>query len=290
MKARWLLTGGLTAAILGASLWTIWRYQPGGERFQLAFQQLEHSSLPSYVAGNFLTEVQGLSQLPELLDTREAGLGGELAAAFAKHPWVEEVRQVALRPAGRIHVDLAFRVPVALVALHSRSGVAGHDSPRSKANEGQLFLVDRFGIHLLRGPETALLEKDLLLVLGIDQPPSGPPGTPWGLALVQAAAQAAAAVASDKGNLALVSVEAAVDPLQPDVRLRTNGGTEIIWASFPEGHGPGAVSVEEKLRRLRAYRASHGDWDRAGTRYELDLRPAGGIIRKQLPPRRDENR
>jgi hypothetical protein len=246
--------------------------------------------LPNHVPDDFLVEVQGLGQFPDVLDSRDADLARRLAEAFAQHPWVEQVQEVVLQSGGRIRVQLAFRVPVAIVTLHSRNTFTGNVAQTSEVESSHHYLIDRLGVHLPRGSETASLEKDLLRIGGIEQPPAGPPGTPWGLATVEAAAQAAAAVASERKNLALVSIDCGADPLQPDVRFLTREGNEIIWSSLQEDQSRTEAPTTEKLRRLRAYRGGQGARDQSGARYLLDLRPAEGMIRKQLPARPGESR
>src|SRR5205823_9166394 len=97
-------------------------------------------------------------------------LPNQLAAAFARHPWVETVDKVEIGPGRRIGVRLTFRTPV-LAVVHGDRVVRA---------------VDRGGILLPRGADTLLLPH-----LTTSTDPAGP-GRSWGDAKVESAAAVAA--------------------------------------------------------------------------------------------------
>ena len=82
-----------------------------------------------------------------------------LSAAFAKHPWVEQVQGVEVSAPKRVRVRLTYRTAV----LKVRMGDA--DMP-----------VDRVGVRL----PTAALSETLPALHGDIRPPAGQEGQPWG--------------------------------------------------------------------------------------------------------------
>lgn len=261
---RWFLVLLLAGVVVGGSAYAILTFHNGDSRnrqaYQLGFGHIEHPPLPPCVPDRFLAEVRVLGTFPEVLDTGEADLLERLHQAFAKHPWVERVDRVVKPSPQRIRVELHFRQPVAVVVV----GKERH-------------AVDRHGVLLPKGDGKL---PSLLEVWGVTDPPSGPPGTPWGDPSVAAAARLADIVRRDREYLELVAIAVGVDPLEPDLRLRTKGGSQVIWSSLPDEE---PASHEEKLKLLRAYREQHRSLDLPDGPYRLDLRqPSSGIIRQRL--------
>jgi hypothetical protein len=262
MAWRWLIVGPLIAALAAVSFYAVYRHQT---RHILPFADIEHTPPPEYVSPAFLEEVRVLGAFPAVIDTRRPGLARELRDAFARHPWVAEVADSAAAD-GRVRITLRYRTPAAVVIVPP-----------------ERYLIDAAGVRLPCGPRTASLEARLIEVHGVTAPPAGPPGTPWDAPGLRSAAELARLVEADREALGLVAIDIAPDPLRPDLRLRTKGGTQIVWQLL----GPASASdaaPEEKLRRLRTYRVQHGDPDLPPGPYLLDLRPAGGIVRRQLNP------
>lgn len=63
----------------------------------------------------FLTEVRYLSEFPEVFHALDEVERQRLAAAFARHPWVERVEGVTVEPGNVVRVALAFREPMLVV-------------------------------------------------------------------------------------------------------------------------------------------------------------------------------
>src|SRR5262249_32635342 len=85
------------------------------DRYQTPFADVRCAAPPAQSAADFLAEVQYLSNLPDRLNVLDDRLGPRLAAAFARHPWVEEVERVEIAVPRRVQVRLVFRVPVLAV-------------------------------------------------------------------------------------------------------------------------------------------------------------------------------
>jgi hypothetical protein len=140
------------------------------DRYLLPFDEIECLSPPGMERSLFLAEVRYLAEHPERIRLLDAGAAGRLADAFAKHRWVARVEQVEIGPGRRVGVRLTFRRPVLAVRV-----------------EGMLRVVDSEGVLL---PASALAEG-LPIFEGEPPPPSGPAGTRYGDAAVEAAARRA---------------------------------------------------------------------------------------------------
>jgi hypothetical protein len=149
---------GLAALLVGV----IWAGQEmrerlrDRERYRIAFTDVDCATPPGSSRGDFLTEVQYLSNLPDQLVLIDNDLPQRLSDAFARHPWVEQVERVEVREKS-VQVRLVFREPALLVERFQR-------------------VVDRHGILL---PATAP-SAGLRVLKEAVKAPAGPAGTPWG--------------------------------------------------------------------------------------------------------------
>src|SRR5262245_22923323 len=57
----------------------------------IAFSEIECSPPAAMDCGRFFGEVQYMNGLPDRVDLLDQELSSRLAAAFARHPWVQEV-------------------------------------------------------------------------------------------------------------------------------------------------------------------------------------------------------
>src|SRR5438445_3500156 len=69
----------------------------GRDRYRIAWSEIDCPAPAGQSRSEFLDEVQYLSQLSDQLQVLEDGLAARLAEAFARHPWVEEVEEVAVQ-------------------------------------------------------------------------------------------------------------------------------------------------------------------------------------------------
>jgi len=140
------------------------------ERYTITFGDIDCPAPPGVGRDDFLCEVQYLAQLPDRLPALDEGTPARLAAAFARHPWVEKVEEVRIIPPDRARVRLMFRTPALAVP-----------------QPGGTRVVDGHGILL---PSSAPAEG-LPVFRGSAAPPAGVAGEPWGDPAVSAAAAAA---------------------------------------------------------------------------------------------------
>jgi hypothetical protein len=140
-------------------------------RYQVAFRDIECTPPPGMSRQDFLDEVQYLAQCPDRLALLDEELSQHLVLAFARHPWVENVEQVEVRPPRQVQVRLVHRTGV--LAVQSADGIR---------------VVDAGGIVLPRGaPHAGLPRLEALF-----SSPRGPAGTRWGDPEIEAAARRAA--------------------------------------------------------------------------------------------------
>jgi hypothetical protein len=164
----------LVALFLGGVIWAShWglEYLRGRERFEIAFTDIECETPAGMERKRFLEEVQYYA--PELsgrVDVLDEQLRDRLTDGFARHPWVEKVDGVEIKPPRRIVVTLTHRAPVLAVKFG-----------------GELLATDRTGVLLPKNAPTL----GLPIYAAEPKPPRGI-GQRWGDPNVEAAARKAA--------------------------------------------------------------------------------------------------
>jgi hypothetical protein len=240
------------------------------DRFTIAVGDLQCPPPPFAQRDAFLAEVKDIAALPDPLQVLDKELAERLAAAFARHPYVEKVERVRVLPSREVNIDLVYRIPVLEVMLSDRPGSAAVSSPSSQppAKTGLAddpsWYVDAKGIVLPR--RTFPEPLPLLLTAG---EPKGRPGEAWGDTSVEAAARLAALLRPQQSKLNLRVFEISKNGFV----LSTPAGSHVFW-----GHVPGAEEATEapaalKRDRLLDYCVQHGSLDRPGERCEHDVRP-----------------
>ncbi len=219
-------------------------------------------------------ERAGLSQHESLQDP---SLSERVAAAFHTHPWIQKVVSVRKSFPARVHVEVIYREPVAMVR-----GIDGH------------YPIDRFGI-LLPARDFSDSDVDRFPVIErVASVPVGKLGEPWGDPVVAGAAELAAVLNKHREgkcwwkdlDLASILVPRRValtdssDELQYE--LRTTGGSEILWGRGPSSPHPGELTVAQKLQRLSDFQNDYGGFDDPHGPYQIDIRPWQGIQRGVL--------
>jgi hypothetical protein len=284
---RWLMTW--LAPLLGVGLALIALVALGKlardrlyplDRYTLGFTEIDCTPPAGLDRGDFLGEVQYLSNAPDRLHLLNHDLTSQLAGAFARHPWVERVEAVEVVPPRHVQVRLVYRTPVLAVplpGLTSESGdwirVRGSTNNRYSLQPGRA--VDGRGIVL---PAKAV-GADLPVLYGKVQAPTGPAGTPWGDPGVEGAAQTVALLRPyrDRFRFEDVSITAG------GVVLSHGPSTaHILWGEPPGKEPASEASADRKLERLLDYCQHSQDLDRGATPYELDLRPRDRPVRRPL--------
>ncbi|MDY0169975.1 MAG: hypothetical protein RBS80_25755 [Thermoguttaceae bacterium] len=263
-RGRVLAAGLVVAGMFFLAWWAVWqRVGPrvtSAERYLLELDRLEATPRPEWIHTDVRAEVYQALRLGGPMNLLDDDLNPRIAEAFARHPWIERVVRVTRLPAAGVQVDLEYRRPVCAVKVGEHLRLVDHRS----------ILLPTEGIprvELERYPQLA----------GIESPPVAIPGEPWGdIRVVGGVAVANALLDTwEAWHLARI-VPAAV--VAPDGRERvhyslfTMGGTSVAWGLPPGMEGAGEPTTQEKLARLRAYRASHGTFDGPAGPLDLDVR------------------
>jgi hypothetical protein len=224
----------------------------------------------------FIEQVRRRADLPTELPLLDPALPGELAAAFAAHPWVERVDEVRNQAAATVTVKLHYRRVVALVEVPDG-----------------LYPIDPTGILLPPQDFTPDDAKDYLVVRGITSIPFGAAGKPWGDPAVAAAATLAEFIGPRWRELQLTAIIApritssSTQPQDVLLELETKGGSRIQWGRMPGSTYPGELDATQKVGRLDKYLREFGSYRQPQGPYAIDIRHWQEITRKPLVDPRD---
>jgi hypothetical protein len=270
----------LLACAAGSAVLTPWflRQLPdlsARAEYRLSFQQIQLSPPPSGpVPADLLRQVQRQRDFPEEISILDRSLARRVALACRAHPWIESVREVRMTYPPRIVVHVAYRRPVALVALK-----AGY------------YPVDAEGVLLPPSDFSAADARRYPVIQNVRSVPAGPAGVSWGDPVVLAAARIADALRNDWSELKLTAIvapkptKAPVDPADLIFALQAEGGSRIIWGRAPGSRHPGELTAVQKIGRLHKYLKEFGGFDQPRGPYEIDIRHWQEITRRPLDPR-----
>ncbi len=172
LRPRWVLAGVVAKGLLALGLvaaavaGVVWLGERAGERvadrprYAARVADIRCEAPPGTDRAAFLTEVRYLAKLPETIQVVDPALRETLVRAFAQHPWVAEVAEVAVESDGGVAVGLKFRTPVLAVR------VSGETEPRVVAKAGVLL------------PPSASATGLPLLITRV-LPPTRPAGEIW---------------------------------------------------------------------------------------------------------------
>jgi hypothetical protein len=168
---RGLLLLALAGGVLGGVVWMgrqALEQLRGQDRYTIPLSDVQCEPPAGMDRVDFIDEVQYLAGLPAELHVLDDNMPRRLAAAFARHPWVEKVEQVQVMAGNTVRVRLRYRTPVLAVPWN-----------------GTLRAVDAGAVLL---PADAATDG-LPIYQGIPLPPHGPAGTCWNDPDLLAAAQ-----------------------------------------------------------------------------------------------------
>jgi hypothetical protein len=142
------------------------------DRYRVPLDRVMFDVPPKLDRASFLAEVRYVSRLPETVDTADRNLLTVLKPAFEKHPWVEQLDAVVVRPDGEVRLSIRFRTPQ--LAIFWR-----------RVTENETRALDKHGVLLPVDAVTTNLPT-LLNERTVD---SAEAGKPWPEAEVQRAVQ-----------------------------------------------------------------------------------------------------
>jgi hypothetical protein len=145
-----------------------WQHVRHHDRYTAAFADIDCTPPPGQTRRDFLDEVQYLAEMPARFSLLDEDLSQRLVRAFAKHPRVERVAEVAITEARQVRIILLYRKPVLAVRW-----------------EGLLRVVDGHGILLPKETPAG----GLPIFAGKPKAPQGPAGTRWGDTAIEEAAR-----------------------------------------------------------------------------------------------------
>ena len=245
--------------------------------YRVGPDQVTISPPPRWIPPDLTRQVFERAGLSTAESLQDPSLSERVAAAFHTHPWIQKVVSVRKSFPARVHVEVVYREPVAMVR-----GIDGH------------YPVDRYGI-LLPARDFADADVDRYPVIErVASVPMGKLGESWGDPGVNGAAELAAVLNKEHDgktwwkelDLASILVPRRValldsaDELQYE--LRTTGGSEIAWGRRPDSSHPGELTVAQKIQRLVDFQSDYGGFDDQHGPYQIDIRPWQGIQRGVL--------
>ncbi len=245
---------------------------------------------PRWIPADIIQQVFEQAGLPRPLFLQDPTLCERIAAAFHTHPWIEKVVSVRKAWPARIHVEVLYRRPVAMVR-----GVDG------------FYPIDSQGT-LLPGRDFAAADVDRYPIIdNVTSVPLGRLGEAWGDPAVAEAAFLASVLLQQEQSqqpwwerlqLAGIEVPSTVSPAESaenmQFSLRTRGGSRILWGRGPSCQHPGELEVARKLERLAEFQLRYGRIDDEHGPWLIDIRQWDGIRKGLLsaaspasvPPRR----
>lgn len=229
----------------------------------LAANRITISTPPEWISDNFLGEVIRDSGLDGQLSLLDESFVQIIEDAFVLHPWVESVERIEKRYPKGVHVDLVYRMPVAVVEMPGQNGV--------------LFLpVDKHAVHLPAQGLPEMRRRYLPRIGGIVARP--PAGQVWPDPRVVGGAQLAEQLHEVWEELHLVDILPSARPeIRDDHRyfvydLITRGGTRVVWGAAPSAAPPDEPDFAAKLTRLRECVKKHGPLNSVHSPAVVDVR------------------
>jgi hypothetical protein len=133
-----VVVAALLGGVIVAGRWGLEQLHDS-PRYNIAVADLECQPPVGMTRQEFLDEVRYESRLPSRLNVLDEELPQNLRDAFTRHPWVEKVESVEIKPAKQVIVTLTFRKPVLAVKLGTELRVVDGDGvllPRKTATAG----------------------------------------------------------------------------------------------------------------------------------------------------------
>ena len=240
--------------------------------YRLRTESIQIVPAPEHpVPSDLVDQVRRLNQLPDDLSLLDPKLCPNLAAAFARHPWVSKVNSVRQSFPASVTVQLQYRTPMAMAQVKGGripidgGGIVLPSEDFAPAD------VPRYPTIRLVGAANLTRAEDRIT----------DPGLPG-------AARLAQLLAPQWVTLELEAIEL---PRQRDsgksaddvvLQIQTKSGSIVTWGRAPGTNHPGELTPPQKLARLEKYHAEFGGFDRPSGPYEIDIRHWQEITRRPV--------
>jgi hypothetical protein len=247
------------------------------QQYQITADQIVVEHAPDYLPSSFTSDVIEHAGLKFPLSLWEPKLAEKLAQSAKAHPWTDKVNKITVSPHAGIRLDLVFRIPVALV----------------KTNSGY-YPVDRDGTLLPPRDFNPELISSYPLISNVMTIPQGPEGTNWGDLSVTGAARLAEFMTPNGDlnkywkTLGFQEImiprldHAVIEIADVEYRLKTRGGSEILWGLSPGVKTTQQPTAEQKLLKLLKYYEDFGSFEAPRGPYEIDFRHWTETYRRPL--------
>ncbi len=246
--------------------------------YRIGVSQITINPPPRWVPVDLVERVFDRAGFDETLSLLDPSLSEKIALAFHTHPWIERLQQVKKSFPARVHVEVIYREPVAMVEVPG----------------GGYLPIDKHG-YLLPEKDFSTADIDRYpLIRDVASVPIGR-GESWGDPAVIGAAQLASVLTRENEagqswwkTLGFKSIVAPrqiamtneTDDLQ--YRLITKGKSEILWGRAPTTAHPAELTVDQKLERMAEYHRSYNGFDDAPAPFQIDIRHWQGTKRSLL--------
>ena len=268
-----------------AFVWLCWpqveRQLPSLENrdeYRVGIAQISITPPPRWVPVDLVERVFERAGFDESLSLLDPTLSEKIALAFHTHPWIERLQQVKKSFPARVHVEVIYREPVAMVEVPG----------------GGYLPIDKHG-YLLPEKDFSTADIDRYpLIRDVSSVPIGR-GESWGDPAVIGAAQLAAVLTNEneagqswwktlgfKSIIAPRQVAIADEADDLQYRLVTKGNSEILWGRAPTTAHPAELTVVQKLERMAEYHRSYNGFDDAPAPFQIDIRHWQGTKRSLL--------
>lgn len=263
--------------LLGWSAQAVWRKTApvvaARERYLVPAERITLTEPPAWVVANVREQVIHSAGLDRRLSILEPSFAETVKNAFTLHPWIKSVDRVEKRVPAGVHLEVAYRKPVAVI--------------ETPFGESRLLLpVDDRGVHLPADDVPLIRRQYLPRITGIvGQPPAG---QRWEDPRVAGAVEIAARLGDVWEALHLQEITPST---RPEVsasgsqqyfvyELVARGGTRIQWGPAPQARVPGDDAFAVKLQRLNECVKQYGPLDSIDSPGTVNVR--GGL---QVGPR-----
>jgi hypothetical protein len=257
-----VMTAIVIAAAIGASVYAWGRWgaplTAAGD-FVVTPERMTVTPQPTWIGTNVKAEVVRAAALTRL-DLRDPRLVGQVAQAFALHPWVAKVVRVEKRFPPWVQVELEYRRPVLVIKLDSQG-------------EKDLLVVDEQSMLLPSGDFAPTAARSYLRIMAAGETPAGVYGTPWGSQRIAGAARLAAAWGKrwqPPGLYWIVASRGRSGELAYELRTQDDK-VRVIWGSLPGRETTDEPSAEQKIAALERYVHDKGALNKVEEPTVIDL-------------------
>lgn len=241
------------------------------------FDEIQIIEKPDWIPDSLIRRTWEKAEFEKTMSIHESGLSKKLAEAFEESPWVESVKKVELRPMADVKVHINFRRPIAFVRTYNG-----------------LYPIDRNGVLLPPNDFTSRDRYRFPLISSAYSIPQGPAGTNWGdLAMIGAARLAELLTPDgdiekhwkrfDFDSIEIPRPKKAGRKLEDvEYKIRTKGGSIIVWGDAPGIDRPREPAPEQKLKRVEKYWKDFGDFQKPHGPYVIDIRQWNATVREPI--------